>query len=80
MDDSAVSRSRLKTPDTLQSVKRNVGLLSKNIPVTLGQKMKQMAAELGVSVKTLWGWETDRWQPTVAFSELGRRSDCGIEK
>jgi DNA-binding XRE family transcriptional regulator len=22
-----------------------------------------MAAEIGVSVKTLWGWETDRWQP-----------------
>jgi DNA-binding XRE family transcriptional regulator len=24
---------------------------------------KQMAAELGISVKTLWGWETDRWHP-----------------
>jgi DNA-binding XRE family transcriptional regulator len=48
-----------------------VAFLSKNIPVTFGQKMmqnrlklrktrKQMALELGVSVKTLWGWETDR--------------------
>jgi DNA-binding transcriptional regulator YiaG len=28
-----------------------------------------MASELGVSVKTLWGWETDRWQPT-SISEI----------
>jgi len=52
-----------------------VAFLSKNASVTLGQKMKQnrlkkrktrkqMAAELGISVKTLWGWETDRWLPT----------------
>jgi transcriptional regulator with XRE-family HTH domain len=49
--------------------------LSPGAPVTTGQKIKQrrfklkktrrqLAAELGVSVKTLWGWETDRWQPT----------------
>jgi DNA-binding XRE family transcriptional regulator len=55
-----------------------VAFLSKNVPVTLGQKMKQnrlklrktrkqMALELVVSVKTLWGWETDRWLPTAAF-------------
>ena len=25
-----------------------------------------MALELGVSPKALWGWETDRWQPTAA--------------
>ena len=48
-----------------------VAFLSIDTPVTLGQKMKQnrlklrktrkqMALELGVSVKTLWGWETDR--------------------
>ena len=30
-----------------------------------------MALELGVSVKTLWGWETDRWLPTAAFSKIG---------
>jgi DNA-binding XRE family transcriptional regulator len=58
-----------------------VAFLSKYAPVTLGQKMmqnrlklrktrKQMALELGVSVKTLWGWETDRWQPSVAFSKI----------
>jgi DNA-binding XRE family transcriptional regulator len=59
-----------------------VAFLSKNAPVTPGQKMmqkrlrmrktrKQMASELGVSVKTLWGWETDRWLPTAAFSKIG---------
>jgi DNA-binding XRE family transcriptional regulator len=52
-----------------------VAFLSIDTPVTLGQKMKrnrlklrktrkQLAAELGVSVKTLWGWETDRWKPS----------------
>ena len=52
-----------------------VAFLSKDVPLTLGQKMmqdrlkmrktrKQMAAELGVSVKTLWGWETGCWLPT----------------
>jgi DNA-binding XRE family transcriptional regulator len=69
---------------TLGSPKRNepscVAFLSKDAPVTLGHKMKrnrlklrktrkQMASELGVSVKTLWGWETDRWQPT-SISEI----------
>jgi DNA-binding XRE family transcriptional regulator len=59
-----------------------VAFLTPDAPVTLGQKIKQhrlkmrktrkqMAAELGVSVKTLWGWETDRWQPTAAFSKIG---------
>jgi DNA-binding transcriptional regulator YiaG len=28
-----------------------------------------MALELGVSVKTLWGWETDRWEPTTKKQE-----------
>jgi DNA-binding XRE family transcriptional regulator len=59
-----------------------VAFLSKNTLVTLGQKMKQnrlklrktrkqMALELGVSVKTLWGWETDRWQPTTIVPKIG---------
>jgi transcriptional regulator with XRE-family HTH domain len=58
-----------------------VAFLSKNAPVTFGQKMlqnrlklrktrKQMASELGISVKTLWGWETDRWQPSAAYSKI----------
>ena len=53
-----------------------VAFLSIDTPIMLGQKMKQnrlklrktrkqMAAELGVSVKTLWGWETDCWLPTT---------------
>jgi transcriptional regulator with XRE-family HTH domain len=68
------------TEPMLGSPKRNetscVAFLSKDAPVTLGQKLmqhrlklrktrKQMASELGVSVKTLWGWETDRWLPTA---------------
>jgi DNA-binding XRE family transcriptional regulator len=53
-----------------------VAFFSPEVLVTIGQKIrqhrlklrktrKQMALELGVSVKTLWGWETDRWQPTA---------------
>jgi DNA-binding XRE family transcriptional regulator len=49
-----------------------VAFLSPDAPVTLGQKIKQhrlklrktrkqLALELGISVKTLWGWETDHW-------------------
>jgi DNA-binding transcriptional regulator YiaG len=30
----------------------------------LRKSRKQFAAELGISQKTLWGWETDRWQPS----------------
>jgi DNA-binding XRE family transcriptional regulator len=58
-----------------------VAILSPDAPVTLGKKIKQyrlklrktrkqMALELGISVKTLWGWETDRWQPIAAFSKI----------
>ena len=68
------------TDQTLGRPKGNetsrVAFLSPDAPITLGQKIKQhrlklrktrkqMASELGVSVKTLWGWETDRWQPTA---------------
>jgi DNA-binding XRE family transcriptional regulator len=68
------------TDPTLGSPKRNepscVAFLSPNAPVTLGQKIKQhrlklrktrgqLASEMGVSPKTLWGWETNRWQPTA---------------
>jgi len=53
-----------------------VAFLSPEAPVTLGKKIKQhrlklrktrkqMALELGVSVKTLWGWETVRRQPSA---------------
>jgi DNA-binding XRE family transcriptional regulator len=30
---------------------------------------KQLALELGVSLKTLWGWETNRWQPSALLRE-----------
>jgi DNA-binding XRE family transcriptional regulator len=51
-----------------------VAFLSPDAPVSIGQKIKQhrqkmrktreqLASELGVSPKTLWGWETNRWQP-----------------
>jgi len=68
------------TEPTLGSPKRNepscVAILSPDAPVSLGQKMmqqrlkmrktrKQMALELGVSVKTFRGWETDRRQPST---------------
>jgi DNA-binding XRE family transcriptional regulator len=65
---------------TLGRPKRNetscVAFLSPEAPVTLGQKIKQhrlnlrktrkqLASELGISQKTLWGWETNRWQPST---------------
>ncbi len=54
----------------------SVAFLSSEAPISTGQKIKecrlklkktrkQMALEMGISVKTLWGWETDRWQPTA---------------
>jgi len=72
------------TDPALGSPKRNetscVAFLSPDAPVTLGQRIKQnrlklrktrkkLASELGVSIKTLWGWETDRWQPTTQCLE-----------
>jgi transcriptional regulator with XRE-family HTH domain len=52
-----------------------VSFLTQDAPVTTGEKIKQLrlksrksrkqfASELGVSPKTLWGLETDRWQPS----------------
>jgi DNA-binding XRE family transcriptional regulator len=29
-----------------------------------------MAAEMGVSIKTLWGWENDLWLPSFATAKL----------
>jgi transcriptional regulator with XRE-family HTH domain len=57
-----------------------IAILSSNAHITTGQKIKQrrfmlkktrkqLASELGVSVKTLWGWETDRQQPTTQGQE-----------
>ena len=38
--------------------------LIKKRRLELKKTRKQMARELGISVKTLWGWETDRHQPS----------------
>ena len=66
------------TETGLKTLKGNetsgVAFLSPDAPITVGQKIKkyrlklrktrkQMASEFGISPKTLWGWETDRWQP-----------------
>jgi len=68
----------LKTPKGNET--SCVAFFSPDAPITMGQKIelqrqkmrksrKQMAAELGVSQKTLWGWETDRWKPTAKGQE-----------
>jgi len=72
------------TDPALGSPKRNetscVAFFSPDAPVSSGQKIKQfrlqsrktrkqMASELGISQKTLWGWETDRWEPTAKGQE-----------
>ena len=57
-----------------------VALFSPDAPLTMGQKIKQnrlksrktrkkLAAELGVSPKTLSSWEKDRWQPSKLLKE-----------
>jgi transcriptional regulator with XRE-family HTH domain len=38
--------------------------------IGLKKTRKQMAAEMGVSVKTLWGWENDLWLPIFAKEKL----------
>jgi transcriptional regulator with XRE-family HTH domain len=68
------------TEPTLGSPKRNetscVAFFSSDAQISSGQKIKQLrlkmrkirkqfASELGVSQKTLWGWETDRWMPSA---------------
>jgi transcriptional regulator with XRE-family HTH domain len=70
---------------TLGSPKGNetscVAFFSPDAPLTMGQKIKQhrlklrksrkqLALELSVSQKTLWGWETDRWEPTAKGQEM----------
>ena len=64
------------TPGKVKSNETScVAFLAPNAPATTGEKItqrrlklkktrRQLASDLGVSVKTLWGWETDRWQPT----------------
>ncbi len=78
------------TDPMLRSPKRNepsgVAILSPDAPITVGQKIKdfrlksrktrrQLAVEWGISSKTLWGWETNRRQP----SESCRKRMAGID-
>jgi DNA-binding XRE family transcriptional regulator len=68
------------TETGLKTAKSNepscVAFFSPDAPLTMGQKIrqhrlkmrktrKQLASEFGVSQKTLWGWETDRWKPST---------------
>ena len=68
----------LKTPKGKETP--GVAFFSPDTPISYGQKIKQhrlklrksrkqFASELGVSVKTLWGWETNRWQPSALLKE-----------
>jgi DNA-binding XRE family transcriptional regulator len=54
---------------------QSIAILAPEAPATIGQKIlqqrlkmrknrKECAKDLGVSVKTLWGWETNRCQPS----------------
>jgi transcriptional regulator with XRE-family HTH domain len=54
----------------------SVAFLSSTEPLSFGQQItkrrmelkktrKECAHELGLSVKTLWGWETNRWEPNA---------------
>ena len=38
--------------------------------ISLKKTRKQMASELGISVKTLWGWENDLWLPSSRTTNL----------
>ena len=59
----------------------SVAFFSQDAPVSMGQRIihhrlkmrktrRQLASEWGVSVKTLWGWETNRWQPSSKSIKL----------
>jgi transcriptional regulator with XRE-family HTH domain len=58
-----------------------VAFFSPDASLALGQKIKlhrlklrktrkRLASELGVSIKTLWGWETNRWKPSPKCNKL----------
>ena len=63
-----------------------VAFLTSDALVSIGEKIRQrrlklkktrrqLASELGISVKTLWGWEANRWQPNAL---LRQRVDAGL--
>jgi transcriptional regulator with XRE-family HTH domain len=68
-------------PDAKSNEPSGVAFLSPEALVSIGQKIRhfrlklrktrtQFALELGVSMKTLWGWETNRWQPSPKCRKL----------
>ena len=68
-------------PDAKSNETQGVAFLSRDTPESVGQKIrhfrlksrktrKQFAKELGVSIKTLWGWETNRWEPSPKCRKL----------
>jgi DNA-binding XRE family transcriptional regulator len=78
LDYDPFNETGLKTPKGNEP--SCVAFFSPDAPISMGQKIrqhrlklrktrKQYASELGVSVKTLWGWETDRWQPSALLKE-----------
>ena len=67
-------------PDAKSNETQGVAFLSPNTPVSIGQKIRnfrlksrktriQLAAEWGVSPKTLWGWEAGFRQPTALLKK-----------
>jgi len=50
----------------------------------LRKTRKQCAKEFGISVKTLWGWETNRWQPIgphrAKLEKILGVAECSVRK
>jgi DNA-binding XRE family transcriptional regulator len=68
-------------PNPKSNEPSSVAFFSQDAPVSMGQKIiqhrlkmrktrRQLASEWGVSPKTLWGWETNRWQPSPKSIKL----------
>jgi DNA-binding XRE family transcriptional regulator len=65
--DPALGRPGATNPHALpicdSETAANIGQRIRNRRIELKKTRKQCAKELGVSVKTLWGWETGQYQP-----------------
>ena len=73
-------------PNSKSNEPSGVAYFSTDALVSIGQKIRhfrlksrktrlQLAKEWGVSPKTLWGWETNRWQPSsLCWNRLLRHS------
>lgn len=77
-----MTRSSLLLSKTSKATKPTaLAFLAPDSKATTGQRIqgwriglkktrKEMAAEMGVSVKTLWGWENDFWLPIFGKAKL----------